>query len=70
MPEEFASAQEWLTTAEVATRLRVHQRTVQRWVTSGQLRATRVGPKVQRIRVKDLDAFLRENQHDATERSE
>lgn len=47
-----------LTTAEVAEQLRVHPRTVQRWLLSGRLRATRTGPKVWRIREEDLNAFL------------
>lgn len=46
------------TTGEVADRLRVHKRTVQRWVSSGRLPATKVGPRVWRIRAEDLNAFL------------
>jgi excisionase family DNA binding protein len=43
-------------TAEVATILRVSQRTVQEWIHTGALRALRYG-KLLRIRQEDLDAF-------------
>lgn len=58
MTDERIEPDELLTTAEVAARLRVHQRTVQRWLTAGHLRAAKVGPKVWRIRQQDLGAFL------------
>ncbi|MEH2382289.1 MAG: helix-turn-helix domain-containing protein [Nostoc sp.] len=48
----------FLTTIEVAEFLRVHQRTVQRWISSNNLKATKVGPRIWRIRKKDLDEFL------------
>ncbi|MDF5736145.1 MULTISPECIES: helix-turn-helix domain-containing protein [unclassified Nostoc] len=48
----------FLTTIEVAKLLRVHQRTVQRWISSNNLKATKVGPRIWRIRKKDLDEFL------------
>ncbi|MEH2002895.1 MAG: helix-turn-helix domain-containing protein [Nostoc sp.] len=48
----------FLTTIEVAELLRVHQRTVQRWISSNNLKATKVGPRIWRIRKKDLDEFL------------
>ncbi len=68
MPEGASSASGWLTTAEVAERLRVNQRTVQRWVASGQLRATKAGPKVWRIREQDLQAFLVTSQNAGEDR--
>lgn len=49
---------QFLTTNEIAKILRVHQRTVQRWLSSNQLKATKVGPKVLRVRRQDLDKFL------------
>ncbi|NJL56642.1 helix-turn-helix domain-containing protein [bacterium] len=38
--------------------LRVHQRTVQRWISSNRLKATKVGLKILRVRKQDLDEFL------------
>ncbi|MFN6486415.1 MULTISPECIES: helix-turn-helix domain-containing protein [unclassified Nostoc] len=51
----------FLTTIEVAKLLRVHQRTVQRWISSNNLKATKVGSRIWRIRKKDLDEFLQIN---------
>jgi excisionase family DNA binding protein len=51
----------FLTTIEVAQLLRVHQRTVQRWISSNNLKATKVWPRIWRIRQKDLDEFLQIN---------
>jgi excisionase family DNA binding protein len=44
------------TTAEVATMLRVHPRTVQEWIRTGALTAVRYG-RLLRIRQADLAAF-------------
>jgi excisionase family DNA binding protein len=52
----------FLTTLEVAELLRVHQRTVQRWIKTNQLKAVKVGLKIWRIRQQDLDKFLAENE--------
>ncbi|MFB2769796.1 helix-turn-helix domain-containing protein [Pelatocladus sp. BLCC-F211] len=52
---------QFLTTREVAEHLRVHQRTVQRWISLGHLKATKVGPRVWRVRREDLDAFIKTN---------
>ncbi|MBW4686946.1 MAG: helix-turn-helix domain-containing protein [Komarekiella atlantica HA4396-MV6] len=51
----------FLKTIEVAELLRVHQRTVQRWISSNNLKATKVGPRIWRIRKKDLNEFLQRN---------
>lgn len=56
-----------LTTREIAEILRVHQRTVQRWISSNQLKATKVGPKIWRIRKQDLDNFLANQDTDQEE---
>ncbi len=48
----------FLTTNEVANLLRVHQRTVQRWISSNRLKATKIGPRVWRIKKQDLDDFM------------
>lgn len=50
--------EQFLTTSEIAEFLRVHQRTVQRWISSNRLKATKVGPKILRVRKQDLDEFL------------
>jgi excisionase family DNA binding protein len=50
--------EQWLTTGEIAKMLRVHQRTVQRWISSNQLKATKVGPKIWRVSKQDLQIFL------------
>ena len=44
------------TTAEVATMLRVNQRTVQEWIRTGALQAVRYG-RLLRIRQADLATF-------------
>lgn len=38
--------------------LRVHQRTVQRWISSNQLKATKVKPKSWRVSKQDLHNFF------------
>ncbi|NJK49027.1 helix-turn-helix domain-containing protein [Candidatus Gracilibacteria bacterium] len=50
--------EQFLTTSEIAEILRVHQRTVQRWISSNRLKATKVGPKILRVRKQDFDKFL------------
>jgi excisionase family DNA binding protein len=44
-------------TSEVATMLRVNQRTVQEWIRTGLLPAVRYGGKLLRVRQADLAAF-------------
>jgi excisionase family DNA binding protein len=48
---------EWMSTAEVARRLAVAQRTVYGFIDRGELTAYRMG-RVIRVRVADLDAFI------------
>jgi excisionase family DNA binding protein len=50
-------AAELLTIAQVARELRVHRRTLYRWVKAKQLRAVKVGPFL-RIYRRDLTAYL------------
>jgi excisionase family DNA binding protein len=47
----------WLTLAEVAEVVRVHQRTVRTWIRTGRLPAARVG-NIVRVRRSHLDAVL------------
>lgn len=44
--------------SEVALQAGVHYRTARRWVKNGQLAATRVGPKLLKVKQSDLDKFL------------
>jgi excisionase family DNA binding protein len=62
--------EKFLTTNEIAEILRVHQRTVQRWVSSNRLKATKVGPKILRVRKQDLDEFLESQNQGYQEESE
>ena len=48
----------YLTPAQVAEELRVTVVTVRRWITSGQLRASKAGPRKWMIRRADIVAFL------------
>ncbi len=43
---------------EVAEQAGVHYRTARRWVERGELPATRVGPKLLKVKQSDLDKFL------------
>lgn len=49
------------TIAEVAEEFRVHDKTIRRWIRSGELRAIRLGRQL-RIRPSDKEKFLRVNQ--------
>jgi excisionase family DNA binding protein len=62
--------EQFLTTSEIAEILRVHQRTVQRWISSNRLKATKVGPKILRVRRQDLEEFLDSQNQDYQEKSE
>jgi excisionase family DNA binding protein len=43
---------------DAADRCGVHYRTLRRWIADGRINAVRVGPKLLKIDVADLDAFL------------
>jgi excisionase family DNA binding protein len=49
---------QYLTPAQIAEELHVTVVTVRRWIASGELRATKAGPRRWTIRRTDLDAFL------------
>jgi excisionase family DNA binding protein len=49
---------EYLTPAQVADDLQVTVVTVRRWIASGELRASKAGPRRWTIRRSDLDRFL------------
>lgn len=49
---------EFLTTSEVMSMLRVSRSTLLRWVDDGRLAATRLGPRALRFRRSDVDDFV------------
>jgi len=53
----MAEQQEFLTTRQIGDRLQLSQRTVQLWVSRGELPAYRFGSKL-RIKATDLESFL------------
>jgi excisionase family DNA binding protein len=53
-----AVAEEFLTVADIASRLKVNQQTVRNWIDRGQLAAVRVGSRRVRVRESDLADFL------------
>lgn len=57
-------AQTHISINQAADRAGVHPRTVRRWIATGALPAYKMGPKLVRIDVADLDAFFRS--HEAT----
>ena len=49
----------WLTVAQIAERLQVHQETVRRWLRDGRLEGRNLGGKGgYRVRERDLEAFM------------
>ena len=51
-------AREVMTPAEAAEFLQVHIKTVHKWIESGELRSSRLGPRSTRILKADLMQFL------------
>jgi excisionase family DNA binding protein len=60
----IAVDEEYFTPEEIAERLKVHKRTVQRWIIAGTLRAYRFGGQSGSLRVKESDLlyFLKERE--------
>ena len=50
---------EYVTVAEVADELRVTQRFVRQMITTGELRAVRVGSRIVRIRRDELETLIK-----------
>ena len=48
-----------LTPAEVAELMRVHVKTVRRWIAVGRLPATHINSRVIRVRRTDVEALMR-----------
>jgi len=57
MTSGITDQETWLTIGQVAERLTVDPRTVRRWIAAGKLAAGRAGPRIVRIRSRDLAAF-------------
>lgn len=57
----------WLTTKEITTRLKLHPNTVARYIQEGKLRGIKVG-KSYRVRESDLAQFIGENRDDGSAR--
>lgn len=53
---------EHVTVKQVANYFDVHELTVRRWIADGKLPAIRVGKRAIRIRVADVNAFIRDRQ--------
>jgi excisionase family DNA binding protein len=58
LPTDAASADDLLTTKEVADLLRVNPVTVTRWLHEGTLTGVKVGPRTFRFRRADVEAKL------------
>lgn len=54
----MADAPDLQTVAEVAEQLKVHEKTLRRWIAEGRIPVVRIGRLV-RISRDDLEAFLR-----------
>ena len=55
------SEHDWLTVAQVAERLQLHEETIRRWIRDGHFPVLDLGKKAgYRIRPADLDAFIAE----------
>lgn len=48
----------YYTVSQAAHKLHVHRTTITRWIRSGRLRASRVGPKAVRIAARDLEQVI------------
>lgn len=58
---------EHLTVTDIAKELRVHPETVRKWIRSGELPATNIGPEhrpVYRVTRQDFEAFLQRRRTD------
>jgi excisionase family DNA binding protein len=58
---EQGAEPDWLTVAQVAERLQLHEETIRRWIRDGQIPVLDLGKKAgYRVRPADLDAFIAE----------
>ena len=54
----MTSTSTYISIDDAALRLRVHSKTVRKWVAAGHVPAYRLGPKVLRIKLADLEAMV------------
>jgi len=54
---------EMLTADEVASRMKVHIRTVRKWVKDGKISIVEIGSREYRIRRSELNRFIQESEH-------
>lgn len=59
--------EKWLTVQEVAKQCQISEVTVRRWISSGELRAAKLG-KGWRIKPEDLEAFYEKRVQGADEK--
>ncbi len=58
MESDMTSTSTYISIDDAALRLRVHSKTVRKWVAAGHVPAYRLGPKVLRIKLADLEAMV------------
>lgn len=49
---------EYLKPEEIATKLKVHDDTVRRWLRTGELRGIKIGKRQWRVKKEDLEEYL------------
>ncbi len=54
----MTSTSTYISIDDAASRLGVHSKTVRKWVAAGHVPAYRLGPKVLRIKLADLEAMV------------
>lgn len=57
-PQGGGARARYYSVAQAARELQVHRTTITRWIKSGRLRASRVGPKAVRIKEADLEQVV------------
>ncbi|MGC4933856.1 helix-turn-helix domain-containing protein [Gordonia sp. DT30] len=58
MPNPKNTNTKMVTVNEAAEMLGVHRNTIRTWIASGAIRAQRLGPRMIRIRVADIEAVI------------
>ncbi|QBD80585.1 DNA-binding protein [Ktedonosporobacter rubrisoli] len=58
----MSTRNEWLTVDDVAKELKVHEKTVKKWIGTGELIAMNIG-KGYRISRNNLDSFIEKRSH-------
>jgi len=58
LESDMTSTSTYISIDDAASRLGVHSKTVRKWVAAGHVPAYRLGPKVLRIKLADLEAMV------------